>query len=559
LIAAAAMLVFSLLLFGGCASRDHVKLAKDLKRSKYYEEALDHYFRALKANPHRIDLKIDIDGLLKEASVYYFLMGQEQLRAGDRKQALYFYKKSIDFDPGNNDARRALTRLTEGEKKVRGIAEIKKEKELNIGLPEVLKKTERVNLEFNHKTSLKGIFDVLSKAGNVNILFDPSVKDRKVTLKLVEMTFYEALEQICLMFNYSYYVLNDKNILVTADNTASGKKYRKLLVKDIFLANVEAAEAKQTIEAVFRPQRLVVSQSTNSLIITDTLENIALVEKLVQMIDKRKGELEVEVEIMEVDRKKLEEYGTELSAYNIGAQIDGAGEGMLLNDLYYLGSDSIRLSMPRVVWKFFSSITDSKILARPKIRGLDKKKVTIKLGEKRPIPRTTFVPVAGGGVNQQPITSYDMTDVGISITFTPLIHNNREVTLQLKFELTYVTDIGGAYVPPTLGNRTVQTELRLRDGETGIIAGLMRGTSTGSKNGIPLLNRIPLVKEIFSSNSKLNERTDILLSITPRILRMPQVTAQDLDAWLIGTQEKVELKRWQNYKHKRDDKAKNKK
>jgi general secretion pathway protein D len=141
-----------------------------------------------------------------------------------------------------------------------------------------------------------------------------------------------------------------------------------------------------------------------------------------------------------------------------------------------------------------------------------------------------------------------MRDVGISIGITPIVHHNREVTLDLSFELTYVTDLGGTYVPPTLGNRKVSTKLRLRDGETGIIAGLMRGTSTEGTDGIPLLNSIPIIKEIFSSRTKVKERTDILISITPRILRMPEITRSDLEAYLIGTGHKVELKKWKGYK-----------
>ena len=188
-----------------------------------------------------------------------------------------------------------------------------------------------------------------------------------------------------------------------------------------------------------------------------------------------------------------------------------------------------------------STVTDSNILARPRIRGLDKQRIEIQLGEKRPIATTTFVPVAQGGVNQQPITSYSMTDVGIQLNITPTIHHNEEVTLDLEFVLTYVIDIGGTYLPPTLGNRRVTTKLRLRDGETGIIAGLMRGSSTRSRSGVPILNQIPLLREIFSSNQRVNERTDILLSITPRILRMPDIAPGDVDSWLIGTEANAEL------------------
>ncbi len=546
------IMVFSV----GCA-RNHIKLAEELRENKYYEEALDHYFKALKSKPHRVDLKIDIDALLKEASVYYYYLAKEQQKAGNKEKTILYYKKSLEFDPGNNEARRALTEILHGEQTIKTIDTIKKEMEINIGLPDILKKPERLDLEFRTKTSLMNIFEVLSRTGGVNILFDSAYKDQKVSVKLLDVTFHEALERLCRMFTCSYYILDDKNIIITQDSADSKKRYKQLLVKNLFFSNVDAGEAKQIIESLFRPERLILNTLTNSLIVSDSVENISLVEKLAQFIDKRKGEVEIEVEIMEVDKKKLQEYGTKLSAWQIGAKIEGIEEGIRFNDLYYLGSDDIKISMPSVLWKFFSSITDSKILARPKVRGLDKEKMEIKLGEKRPIPRTTFVPVLSSSVEQQPITSYDMTDVGISLTITPLIHHNREVTLELAFELTYVTDIGSSFIPPTLGNRKVSTKLRLRDGETGIIAGLMRGSTTGSREGAPILNKVPILKEIFSSTSKINERTDILLSITPRVLRMPEITRKDVEAYFIGTRDKVELKKWKDYSPQNTQKTQN--
>lgn len=539
------LLVFSL--FNGCA-KNHLKTAKDLSRNKHYEEALGHYLKALKANPESIELKIDVDRLLKEASQYYFYLAKEQEKMRKPEMAVFLYKKSLEFDPANNSSRKALSLIINSDDNTRSIDQIKKEMGINVGYPEVLNVKDPVDLIFKHKVSLMKIFEVLAKTGNVNILFDSGFRDRKVRFSLKQSTFNKALERLCMMFKCNFYILDNRNIIITPDSGESQKRYKRLMMKNLYFSNVEAQEAKQVIESVIRPEKLIVNKKTNSLIVADSIRNIALIEKLSQFIDKRDGEVEIEVEIMEVDRKKLKEYGTELSSYQIGAEIDGFSEGKRLNNLFYLGADDIILSMPKVAWKLFSSITNTKILARPRLRGLDREKIEIKLGEKRPILRTTFVPVSTGGQDQQPISAYDMKDVGVSISITPTIHHNREISLDLNFELTYVTDLGGAYVPPTLGNRKVSTKLRLRDSETGIIAGLTRGTTTEGSDGIPLLSSIPILKEVFSSRSKTRERTDILISITPRILRMPEITREDLEAYLIGTQQKVELKKWKGIK-----------
>lgn len=518
-----------------------------MSRDKHYEKALAHYLKALKANPESIELKIDVDRLLKEASQYYYYLAVEQEKMKKPEIAVFLYKKSLEFDPANNSSRKALS-LIINKDDTKSIEQIKKEMEINVGYPEILSAAEPVDLVFKHKVSLMKIFEMLAKTGKVNILFDSGFRDKKVQFTLKQSSFQNALERLCMMFKCNYYVLDKENIIITPDSGDSQKRYKRLMMKNLYFSNVEAQEAKQLIESVIRPEKLIVNKKTNSLIVTASIKDIALIEKISQFIDKRDGEVEIEVEIMEVDRKKLKEYGTELSSYQVGAEIEGFDQGKRLNNLFHLGADDIILSIPKVVWKLFSSITNTKILARPRLRGLDKEKIEIKLGEKRPILRTTFVPVSTGGQDQQPISAYDMKDVGISISITPTIHHNREVTLDLNFELTYVTDLGGAYTPPTLGNRKVSTKLRLKDSETGIIAGLTRGTTIEGSDGIPLVSSIPILKEVFSSRSKTKERTDILISITPRILRMPEITRSDLEAYLIGTEQKVELKKWKKYK-----------
>jgi len=402
--------------------------------------------------------------------------------------------------------------------------------------------TAPADIEFRSKISLMEVFRMIGRNARVNILFDPDFKDLPVTVSLKQLNFLETMQALCQMHGCRYYLLGDSNLLLANDTTASREKYQGRVLKTLYFSNTDAEEAKQIIDSVFKPARLITNKQGNSLIVVDSPENMAIVEKIAQFIDKRSGEVEIEADILEIDSKKLREFGSELSSWALGASLADSDTGVSPDALKAVDvSADLRLALPTVLWKFLSTITDSNILARPRIRGLDKERIEIQLGEKRPIATTTFVPVAQGGVNQQPITSYTMTDVGILLNITPTIHQNEEVTLALEFVLTYVIDIGGTYLPPTLGNRRVTTKLRLRDGETGIIAGLMRGSSTRTRSGVPILNHIPLLRDIFSSNQRINERTDILLSITPRILRMPDIAPGDLGSWRIGTGAKAEL------------------
>jgi general secretion pathway protein D len=536
-----------LLFFSFSCSTGLLRKAETLRKNQYYQEALDYYLQALKAHPDRVELKITIDRLLKEASQYYLLTGSEQMTAGRVKQAEFSFKKALEFDPGNNEVRKKLMEIAARQPEIKSVERIKKEMELNVGLPDIFRDNQRMDIVLKNKTELKKIFETLSRFGHLNILFDPNFRERKSEISLVGVTFYQALERLCTIFRCRFFVLDSNNIIIVDDNRESVRPYEKLVVRNLFFSNIEAEEARKAIEAILKPERLVVNKPANSLIVSDTAENMAWIEKIAGFIDKRRGEVEIEIEIIEVDRNKLKEYGTGLSQYQIGASLEGADKGKRFNDFNYLAGDDFIFTVPSLVWKFFSSLTDSQVLARPKVRGLDEERMEIKVGDKVPIPRTTFVSSSGGGVNDQPITSYDLQDVGITIGIVPRLHQNREVTLELKFEMTFVTSQGSTYVPPTLGNRAVSTKLRLLDNETGIIAGLIRSNSKEGSQGVPILNQIPILKEIFTSRSRAHDRTDIVISITPRIIRMPEIGGDDLEAWLIGTRDQVRLEKWQSY------------
>jgi general secretion pathway protein D len=526
------------LLLQGCAGR-RLRLAEDLRQEGRFEQALEQYLKELRAHPDRLFLKLEIDNLLREGAEYFSGLAAGETAKGNSGQAIAFLRKALEFDPGNSRVHQVLARLQQPA----DVPPVSSQGEPPPpALPAVFADSTPLDVEFRSGISLMELFRVIGRSAQLNVLFDPGFKDLRVVVSLKQMSSADALERLCQMYGCRYYVLNQNNLLIANDSPATRERYQEKVLKALPFSNIDAEEAKQIIDSTFKPERLITNKQGNSLIVIDAPENMAVVEKIAQFIDRRRGEVEIEADILEFDSKKLREFGSELSSWSLGASLADSDKGFSPDALKGMDfSADLRLSLPTVLWKFLSSVTDSRILARPRIRGLDKERIEIQLGEKRPILTTTFVPVSQGGVNQQAITSYTMTDVGILLNITPTVHHNDEITLELEFVLTYVIDIGDAYVPPTLGNRRVTTKLRLRNGETGVIAGLMRGSSTSSRSGIPILGQIPLLREIFSSNKRLNERTDILLSITPRILRMPDLAPGDIGSWQIGTGSKTEV------------------
>jgi len=238
-----------MILSAGCAV-NHIRRAEDYRRNKSYEEALGHYLEALQNNPDSIDLKIDIDHLLKEASIYYYKLASEQEKIGKKEVAVLLYQKSLEFDPANNQTRQAMRDLLQPGETAKDIEIIKKEMEINVGLPDIFKDPERIDLRFTSKVSLMKIFSTLAKAGKVNILFDSGFKDKQLTLSPVQLTFHEALEQVCLLNKCSYYVLDSNNIVITPEAADSRKRFQRLLMKNLYFSNLEAEEAKSMIESV---------------------------------------------------------------------------------------------------------------------------------------------------------------------------------------------------------------------------------------------------------------------------------------------------------------------
>jgi general secretion pathway protein D len=200
------------------------------------------------------------------------------------------------------------------------------------------------------------------------------------------------------------------------------------------------------------------------------------------------------------------------------------------------------LTLPSINYKLLKTDRHSRIKARPQLRVVDRQKVEVRLGDKVPIPTTSFVPYNIQGPAQQPITSYQLQDIGINIEVTPQIHHDGLVTLEMKFELTFITNPGTERLPPTIGNRAVTTIIKLRDNETSILAGLLRDTERRSMRGLPFISRVPVLKEIFSGNKNEVEQTDIILTLTPRIIRFPEIGEEDLDLVWVGTQARPGLK-----------------
>ncbi len=194
------------------------------------------------------------------------------------------------------------------------------------------------------------------------------------------------------------------------------------------------------------------------------------------------------------------------------------------------------LTIPTVALNFLESDSNNKILAKPNLRGIDGEEISFMVGDEVPIPETQFQAIAAGGINSSPVTTYRYRNVGVEIKITPFIHQNNEVTLKTKLTINFISS-GASSSFPTFGKREIENKIRLKEGETNIIGGLIRDDVRGSLNGIPALARIPLLGKLFGNSEKNINQTDLIFSITPKIIRRTPISAQDNEAIWSGAEQ----------------------
>ncbi|MCX6579242.1 MAG: hypothetical protein NT166_03585 [Candidatus Aminicenantes bacterium] len=548
----AALAIYS----GGCASgKMKFKKAEELRKEEKYKEAVDYYMKAVRLKPDEARYRLKLMETMIEASNYFYRLALEHKNQKNYQLALLELNKALEYNPSNNLAnleKRDLLKLASGQPTVSEKTWIEELKEKTALSQSPLGKTneEKINLKFSKEVPLENVFSALAKMADMNIIFDPGFKTGKLAITMDDVTLTQSLDRICLLKSLFYKLLDPRTIIIIPDTDSKRKAYDEQIIKNYYLSNIRADDCVKLITRIGKIKNITADPFQNTVTVRDTPDRVALVERLIRLYDKRKAEVLVKVDIMEVNKDRLAQYGSEFSQYQITQSLDTGSDkaGISGNRFYYLDASDFKFTIPTVIYTLLESDSDSRVIARPQVRGEDGEKIQIKLGDKVPFPRTSFVPFASGGLDQQPITSYDLQEVGIEITITPQVHHNGEIGLDLDFKLTFITSPGTSTMPPTIGNRSVKTRIRLKDGETGIMAGLLRDSERRSKKGIPGLNRLPILGTLLSSNLKQVNQTDIILRVTPYIIRMPDIQEEDLAPIESGVEDDVKLKKQETIK-----------
>jgi general secretion pathway protein D len=383
------------------------------------------------------------------------------------------------------------------------------------------------------------VFRALGRLTDVNVVFDPAFRDAPISVDLRNISLEDALASVTASTRTFYRVTAARTITIIPDTPAKRREYEEAIVRTFYLSNADIKEVIDLLRIVVDVRQISPITATNAISIKDTPEHVAAAGRLIAAVDKARPEVVIEVELLEVDRSRLREYGLQFASpgtdpQGIAGSADVNRQGFTLQDLRNLTAADVLLSgVPGIYYRLLKNDSNTRTLANPQLRTSEGLPAQARFGERVPVPITQFAPIATGGINQQPITSFEYQNIGVNIDITPRMHHDDEVTLALKLSLSNISGTGFGGLP-TFGNREITTTIRLKDGETNMLAGLIRDDERTVLSGTPGLSDLPLIGRLFATHHKESQQTDIILTLTPHIVRVLDLSEADLKPFRLG-------------------------
>lgn len=520
-----------------------------------WDWAVVYFQRAADLKPGNIDYKARLEQAKQKASFQHFEAAKKHLAAGSLDEAIAELQQTVSLNPTHQYAYVELEKALAEWRRQQALrddeagemARRKQEADAIESVPK-LDPSSNVPIQFQlDNKPLKDIFEVISDVSNINVIFDDGVQlDKSTSLVTENTTLEEALDLLMLKENLAFKVINDNTVLIYQNNQTKQREYEDRVIRTFYLSNADVKEVNAILRSVVDLRKTAVNEQLNAITIIDSADKIAIAGRLIEANDKAKAELIIDLEILEVNQSKLKKYGIDIRSKDspgIATSVGFDDTEVRLNNLRRLNQlgSYIATPIPSAIIQLLRQDSDTKTLSRPQVRVTDNEQVTMHLGDQVPIPNTTFNTSTTSGTNIVPVTSFTYQNVGIEVTLEPRIHHNREITLKLQAEVSSVASVSQSG-QPTIGTRKVDTVIRLRDGETNLLAGLLQQQDARSLAGVPGLTDIPILKRIFGATQKTNRETEIILTVTPHIVRVPDISVADLAALQVGTERDPRLK-----------------
>ncbi|MDH3743494.1 MAG: hypothetical protein OES47_00155, partial [Acidobacteriota bacterium] len=542
--------LLGLLVLVGCSGHQALRAARQAELVGDWDQAVLKYLELSNRYPDRVEYRT---GLLRSkirASQGHFEKGKKFVEAGALERGFAEYQQAVQLDTTNQYAQIEMEKLREvllrDEESRAAPGNLKDIKARNRGAraqpPELNPRSiEPISLEFPKPVSVFDIYKALGRAFGINVLFDPKLRDQQIAIELRDVVAQDALEILMRTASHFYKVVDEHSIIVVEDNPQNRRNYEDLVIQTFFLSNAETKDVLTMLRSLVGAKNIASSDQLNAIILRDTADKVKVAERIIDTIDKARGEVVVDVELLQINTSVLQDLGVRLSEYSVTQRLDQPEGGIRVSDLEFINQGNWFLNIPSFVYNFMKTSSEAELLASPQVRISDGETASLTIGDSVPIPVTSFNTSQTVGGNIVPLTSFQYRDVGIRVEIEPRIHHNREVTLKITVEVSNLGESiqAGTQEQPVIGTRNFESTIRLKNGETNFLAGLIRTDESRDQVGVPGLSDVPVLGRLFSNKGTDRRRTDLVLTLTPHIIRTADISEEDLLPIWVGTEANI--------------------
>ena len=558
----------SAILLASCASSQlHSDGMKSFERGQY-EVALQKLEAAYSKDPANLSYKLDLKSRHEEAVRKLIADGDKARASGDGAAAEAAYRRVLAIEAGNSraasgvegvvsdkrhtlqvaDAQKALQQgeFEKADAQLRGVlaedpgfapatalrAKLDTARGPVTVTPKLRTRDNRpVTLQFRDAQT-KMVFEVLARQTGINFIFDKDIKDGKTTIFVRDVPIDQAIDLVLGQNQLARQVLSENMVLIYPNTATKQKDYQDQIVKTFYLNTAAPKDVENLLKTVLGAKTLVVNERANAIVMRDTPETVRMAEKLVASVDLAEPEVMMEVEVLEITRSRLQQLGI---AYPTSATLS-TPKNLVVNDLVKQNGSTISVTPLSVTLDALKTSGVTNVLASPRIRARNKEKAKVLIGSRVPVITTAASSSGNGGVINN--TQVQYLEVGLTLDVEPTIYADNDVGIKVNLEVSSITNrvTVGETVAYEIGTRNATTLLQLKDGETQILAGLIRDSDSRSAANIPGLGDIPVVGRLFGDHSTKSDKTEVVLSITPRIIRAKARPSSDTTEFWYGTE-----------------------
>src|SRR5882672_8310787 len=558
------VVVYAVLLTGCAKGNQQYNAGAKAESLKDYDTALENYNKALQAEPNNTEYKLKAARARFEAAQWHVDQGRRLREQSNLELALGEFRKAAMIDPSSAVATQEVQATIDlmaakqgSTQNSRPTSPAEEDTKLMAGPPK-LEPLSRSAINMKATNDAKAVFDAVGKLAGLTVIFDVDFTSRRISVELTNVTLEQALNIVALQSKAFWRPVTSNIIFVIPDQPQKRKDYEEEIVKTFYLKNTvlpqELTEIITSIRQLLDLRRVQQINAQNAIVIRDTPDRVMLAQKIIDDIDKAKPEVVIQIAVMQARRDRLRNMGIQPGtsstlAFTPGGPTVGtatAATSIALNELRKLSTADYSITLPGAQASFLMTDSSTHIIDNPEIRVVDGQTAKLRVGDRVPVATGSFTAGVGAtttSVNALVNTQFQYLDVGVNVDVTPRIHPDHEISMKVNVVVSSVTgssNIGGIS-QPIISQRSIEHDIRLKDGEVNVLGGLIERTDTNTVNGWPGFSKIPFFRYFFSGENVDHQENEVLIVLIPHIVRLPVITAENLRSIASGSDTNAEV------------------